>query len=97
MASRLTAGWGAAAEMFVLTLKLAARPTQVFYERLNGDARTMKMKDGSTHLAPHSLRKTGAKNAIDLETGAILAAEITPANRADSATVSTRSMSPSPP
>ena len=51
------------------------------------DARIMKLKNGSTHLAPHSLRKTGAKNAIDLETGAILAAEITPGNRADSATV----------
>ncbi len=28
-------GRGAAVEMFVLTLELAARPTQVFYERLN--------------------------------------------------------------
>ncbi len=52
----------------------------------DGDARIMKMKDGSTYLALHSLRKTGAENVIELETGPILAAEITPANRADSAT-----------
>ena len=56
--------------------------------KTDGDARFMKMKDGSTHLAPHSLRKTAAENAIDRETSAILAAEITPTNRADSATVS---------
>ena len=32
--------------------------------KTDGDARFMKMKDGSTHLAPHSLRKTAAENAI---------------------------------
>ena len=47
----------------------------------DGDSRIMKMKDGSTHLSYK------AENAIDLETGAILAAEITPGNLADSATV----------
>ena len=31
----MSVGWGAAVEMFVLTLELADRPTQVFYERLN--------------------------------------------------------------
>ena len=45
------------------------------------NARIMKMKDGSTHLAYK------AENAIDLDTGAILAAEITPGNLADSATI----------
>ena len=55
--------------------------------KTDGDSRIMKMKDGSTHLAPHSLRTTGAENAIDWETGAILAAEITPGNLADSATI----------
>ncbi len=41
----------------------------------------MKMKDGSTHLAYK------AENAVDLDTGVILAAEITPGNIADSASV----------
>ena len=55
--------------------------------KTDGDARIMTMKDGSTHLARCSFRKTGAENAIDLETGAILAAEIPRGNLADSATV----------
>ena len=49
--------------------------------------RIVKRNDGRTHRTPHSIGKQAAENAIDLETGAILAAEITPANRADSATV----------
>jgi hypothetical protein len=47
----------------------------------DGDSRIMKMKDGSTHLADK------AENAVDLDTGVILAAEITPGNIADSASV----------
>ena len=49
--------------------------------KTDDDSRIMKMKDGSTHLAYK------AENAIDLETGVILAAEITLGNLADSATV----------
>lgn len=45
------------------------------------DSRIMKMKDGSTHLSYK------AENAIDLDTGVILAAEITLGNIADSASV----------
>ncbi len=45
------------------------------------DARITKMKDGSTHLAYK------AENAVDLDTGAITAAEIYHANQADSATL----------
>jgi transposase len=49
--------------------------------KTDGDSRIMKMKDGSTHLAYK------AENAVDLDTGVILAAEITPGNIADSASV----------
>ena len=49
--------------------------------KTDADSRIMKMKDGSTHLAYK------AENAVDLDTGVILAAEITPANIADSASV----------
>jgi len=45
------------------------------------DSRIMKMKDNRTHLSYK------AENAVDLETGAILAAEITAGNIADSASV----------
>ena len=45
------------------------------------DARITKMKDGSTHLAYK------AENAVDLDTEAITAAEIYPADEADSATL----------
>ena len=38
----------------------------------------MKMKDGSTHLARCFVLKHKAENAVDLDTGVILAAEITP-------------------
>lgn len=49
--------------------------------KTDADSRIMKMKNGSTHLAYK------AENAVDLDTGVILAAEITPANIADSASV----------
>ena len=45
------------------------------------EARITKMKDGSTHLAYK------AENAVDLDTGAITAAEIYHADQADSATL----------
>jgi transposase len=45
------------------------------------DARIAKMKDGTTHLAYK------AEHVLDLETEAILAAEIYPANAADTATL----------
>jgi transposase len=45
------------------------------------DARITKMKDGSTHLAYK------AENAVDLDTEAITAAEIYPADEADTATL----------
>lgn len=49
--------------------------------KTDGDSRIMKMKDGSTHLAYK------AENAVDVDTGVILAAEIMPGNIADSASV----------
>ena len=45
------------------------------------------MKNGSTHLAQCFVPKDNAEKAVDLDTGVILAAEITPANIADSASV----------
>ena len=45
------------------------------------DSRITKMKDGSTHLAYK------AENAVDLDTAVITAAEIYPADQADSATL----------
>ena len=45
------------------------------------DARIMQMKDGTTHLAYK------AEHAVDLQTGAIVAAEIYPADHADSRTL----------
>jgi len=47
----------------------------------DADARITRLKDGRTRLA-HK-----AENAVDLETGVILAAEIHPADAADTATV----------
>ena len=55
--------------------------------KTDADSRIMKMKDGSTHLARCFVPKDRAENAVDLDTGVILAAEITPANIADSASV----------
>src|SRR5204863_5282426 len=45
------------------------------------DARITKMKDGRTHLA-HK-----AEHAVDLETGAVVAVTIQPANKGDTETV----------
>jgi len=45
------------------------------------DAKIARMKDGTTHLAYK------AEHAVDLESGAIVAAEIHPADQADSATL----------
>jgi len=45
------------------------------------DAKIAKMKDGSTHMA-HKLEQ-----AVDIETGAVLAAEIHAANRGDTSTL----------
>jgi transposase len=47
----------------------------------DADAKITKMKDGTTHLAYK------AEHVVDLETELVLAAEIHPANSADSATV----------
>ena len=55
--------------------------------KTDADSRIMKMQDGSTHLARCFVPKDKAENAADLDTGVILAAEITPANIADSASV----------
>ena len=55
--------------------------------KTDADSRIMKMQDGSTHLAGCFVPKDRAENAADLDTGVILAAEITPANIADSASV----------
>ncbi len=55
--------------------------------KTDADSRIMKMQDGSTHLARCFVPKDKAESAVDLDTGVILAAEITPANIADSASV----------
>ncbi len=47
----------------------------------DADARITKMKDGRTHLA-HK-----AEHAVDLETGAVLAVTLQPADRGDTATI----------
>jgi transposase len=47
----------------------------------DGDARITKMKDGRTHLA-HK-----AEHAVDLETGAVLAVTLQPADQGDTATI----------
>ncbi len=44
----------------------------------DADSRIMKMKEGSTHLARYFVLKHKAENAVDLDKGVILAAEITP-------------------
>ena len=55
--------------------------------KTDADSRIMKMTDGSTHLARYFVPKGKAENGVDLDTGVILAGEITPANIADSASV----------
>jgi transposase len=47
----------------------------------DGDARIAKMKDGSTHLA-HK-----AEHAVDLDTGAVVAVTLQPADKGDTSTV----------
>ncbi len=47
----------------------------------DSDAKIAKMKDGTTHLAHKN------EHAVDLETGAIVAAEIHPANEGDTTTL----------
>ncbi len=47
----------------------------------DGDARIAKMKDGSTHLA-HK-----AEHAVDMETGAVIAVTLQPADQGDTTTI----------
>lgn len=53
---------------------------QQWQSRTDGEARITKMKDGRTHLAYK------AEHAVDLESQAIVAAHVTPADRGDSET-----------
>ena len=57
-------------------------PTRIGFRRANPEAKIAKMKDGTTHLAYKP------EHAVDLDTGAVVAAELHPADEGDTTTLS---------